>query len=99
MQEGTYSFSQPDELVTIATFESPTEVLFARSMLESAGIDCFVPDEHVHGATGGLYTFALGGMRLQVPMSQVHEATILLGSVETENRIQPEQSDEADEQR
>lgn len=36
----------PDELVTIRVFKSQAEYLVARSVLESADIECFSRDEH-----------------------------------------------------
>lgn len=96
MHEEEFTFETPDDLVTLATFENPTEVFFARSMLQSAGIECFLPDEHIHGTTGGFYTWAIGGMRLQVRASQADDARALLEAIPTDTPPSPEDSDDDD---
>jgi len=53
------------------------EALVARTVLESAGIECFLPDENMIQMAGG-YEFALGGIRLQVLDSDAEAARELL---------------------
>jgi len=64
--------------VTIATYLNPYEAFLARGVLESAGIDCILLDEHVslvYGRPGG---GIVGGVRLQVPAEDEQAARALL---------------------
>ena len=38
----------PDRLVAVAIFEDPVRAQLARSLLQSAGIECFLQGEHVN---------------------------------------------------
>jgi hypothetical protein len=68
--------SHEDNLVTLATFQTEQELLLTRVRLQSAGIECFVPDERLLGLTGN--TVALGGFRLQVRESDAGDAATIL---------------------
>ncbi len=65
----------PDELTTIRVFANQTELLIARSALESAGIECFAREEH------GMRIDNLGpaiGMALQVRSCDAEDARAIL---------------------
>ncbi len=69
-----------DVLVTIATYLNPNEAFLARGVLESAGIDCILLDEHVslvYGRPGG---GIVGGVRLQVAAEDEQAARALLAA-------------------
>lgn len=71
----------PDDLVTIATLDSQAEFLVIRSLLESAGIDCYSPfdDQYRTKGRGPLYS---KGVPLQVRASQADDAIALLKDAE-----------------
>ncbi|AUI88385.1 phosphoenolpyruvate synthase [Vibrio azureus] len=52
-------------MVVVARFSFPHEAQMAKSNLESAGIECFIADEHTIN-TQWLYSNAMGGVRLLV---------------------------------
>jgi hypothetical protein len=54
---------------------------FLKSVLESEGIDVFLPDEHALGVQPGL-TAAAGGVRVMVHASDRQRAMELIESVE-----------------
>lgn len=64
-------------LVTIARYDFPHEAHIARSLLDSEGIPCFVADEHTVNMNW-LYTFAMGGVRVQVPAQFAEQANLIL---------------------
>ncbi len=66
--------SQPEPLVTIATFYHQTEFLLARTRLESAGIECFSRDENLLR----IHSHAFGGIQLLVFASDVRDAQKIL---------------------
>ena len=74
-----YDAPDPHELVTIRTYAGLAEAMFARSLLEDAGVECFLTDENTF-RINWLYTPMLGGMRLQVRPADVEEATALLNA-------------------
>lgn len=55
------------------------EALFLKSVLDAAGIDALVPDEHTLGVQP-LYGVALGGVRLLVRCEDLERASELLDS-------------------
>jgi putative signal transducing protein len=57
----------------------PHEAQFFKSVLESAGIDVFLPDEYTVGVDPGLVP-ALGGVRILVRANDVAEARRVLES-------------------
>jgi len=65
----------PDELITIAKFHSLGEAKLAQGKLNSAGIAARVRDENMINLHLGI---AVGGIRLQVPDSQVVRALEVL---------------------
>lgn len=68
-----------EELVTISKFTSLGEAKLAQGKLVSAGISAYVCDEHAMNWHIGM---ALGGVRLQVPDSQVVRALEVLDDFE-----------------
>lgn len=67
----------PDDLVTIARLLEPGEAFLLQSFLESEGIRAVPADLHMAQASPWLM-HATGGVRLQVPASQVLRAKALL---------------------
>ena len=72
-----------DEPVTIAKFLTLGEAKLAQGKLISAGISAFVCDENMHAMNWHM-GMALGGIRLQVPDSQVVRAMEVLDDFEPE---------------
>ena len=72
-----------EELVTITKFLSLGEAKLAQGKLVSAGIAAFVCDENMHAMNWHM-GMALGGIRLQVPDSQVVRALEVLDDFEPE---------------
>jgi hypothetical protein len=66
-----------DDLVTIARLLEPGEAFLLQSFLESEGIRAVPADLHMAQANPWLM-HATGGVRLQVPASQVVRAKALL---------------------
>ena len=82
-------------LVIVATYATPTEAQIARNHLKTAGITAYVSG----GATAdalSLVGTALGGVKLEVPQSDVQRARALLFPEETEN-LAPQGSDDAED--
>ena len=74
-----------NELVTVGRFSTLPEMDMARGLLESEGIDCLAPEEHLVAATGGLYGQAVGWLRLQVRQEDAERAVALLESLPLDN--------------
>jgi len=72
-----------EELITIGKFLSLGEAKLAQGKLVSAGISAFVCDENMHAMNWHM-GMALGGIRLQVPDSQVVRALEVLDDFEPE---------------
>ena len=72
-----------EELVTIAKFYSLGEAKLAQGKLISEDISAFVCDENMHAMNWHM-GMALGGIRLQVPDSQVVRALEVLDGFEPE---------------
>jgi hypothetical protein len=85
-----------EELVTIAKFLSLGEAKLAQGKLVSAGIQAFVCDENMHAMNWHM-GMALGGIRLQVPDSQVVRALEVLDDFEPEDGYMSELDGFADE--
>ncbi|HKD83451.1 MAG TPA: DUF2007 domain-containing protein [Terriglobales bacterium] len=84
-----------EELVTISKFVSLGEAKLAQGKLVSAGISAFVCDENMHAMNWHM-GMALGGIRLQVPDSQVVRALEVLEDFDPEDtgQLVPEEEDE-----
>lgn len=69
----------PDELVTIRVFEKQEEYMVARSLLESAEIECFWQGEHGHFIDPSMNKGAgVSGVALQVRKSDAEDALAIL---------------------
>ncbi len=82
-----------EELVTIAKFFSLGEAKLVQGKLASEGISAFVCDEHMHAINWHMGA-AFGGLRVQVPDSQVVRALEVLDGFEPD---QPEHEEETEE--
>jgi len=79
-----------EELVTIAKFFSLGEAKLVQGKLSSEGISVFLCDEHTHAINWHMGA-AFGGIRLQVPDSQVIRALEILDGFEPD---EPEEGEE-----
>jgi len=86
-----------DELVTISKFFSLGEAKLAQGKLVSAGISAFVCDENMHALNWHI-GMALGGIRLQVPDSQVVRALEVLDDFEPDESSALEVGDQDDDE-
>ena len=73
--------SQNSSWITVDRFFHPTEAHIAAGKLESEGIPVFLLGIN-HASANWLLSNALGGIRLQVPASQVDDARQLLARIE-----------------
>ncbi len=80
-------------LVTVATFSTPMEATLAKQFLESEGIEAFLADE----AMALQLSLAIGGVKLQVPETDVDRARQLLEKGRADLPDSPEESSEDDE--
>jgi len=78
-----------EELVTISKFTTLGEAKLAQGKLVCAGISAFVCDENMHALSWHI-GMALGGIRLQVPDSQVVRALEVLDDFEPEESTAPD---------
>ena len=77
----TYPGNDPDRLVTVKVFDSLTEAVAARALLEAADIDCFLADEHTYRIAGPFHAvFGVNGVRLQVRAEDLEQAVQMLTS-------------------
>jgi hypothetical protein len=79
----------PHELVTIRTYAGLAEAMFARGVLEDAGVECFLADENTF-RINWLYAPMLGGMRLQVRAADVEDAAALLDTPQQSADVEPQ---------
>ena len=82
-----------EELVTIARFFTLGEAKLAQGRLSSEGISVFVCDEHMHAISWHMGA-AFGGIRLQVPDSQVIRALEILDGFEPDEGEDEEEDTE-----
>jgi|SRR6516162_1282386 hypothetical protein len=80
----------PDELITIAKFHSLGEAKVAQGKLKSAGIAARVRDENMINLHLGI---AVGGIRLQVPDSQVVRALEVLDDFSANSETEDEENE------
>lgn len=71
----TTLISDPDEFVTVEEFIEPVDAQMAKSVLESAGIECFLLGENSNSLLGAAF-FA----QLQVHQKDEADALKILGS-------------------
>ncbi|QDT96820.1 putative signal transducing protein [Gimesia aquarii] len=62
-----------DDLVTVATLNTPTEAILVRNLLDAEGIPVFLSDTEAVGMAWYL-GYALGGVKVQVAESDVERA-------------------------
>ena len=74
------------ELVTVAKYRDLSEAIVARSVLESAGLACFLQDENTIRMEWA-WSNLLGGLRLQVAEEDVEAATDLLSQPRPESIV------------
>ena len=82
-----------EELVTIAKFFSLGEAKLVQGKLSSEGISAFLCDEHTHAINWHMGA-AFGGIRLQVPDSQVVRALEILDGFEPDGPGEGEEETE-----
>ncbi|WP_018479737.1 putative signal transducing protein [Pontibacter roseus] len=70
-----------ERLITIATFNQPTEAHILKGRLEAEGIPCFLGDEHIIAAQP-LYSVAVGGVKLRVTEGDEQEAREMLARIQ-----------------
>lgn len=70
-----------DKLVTVGTYDMPTEAHLAKGLLEANGLTAFLADELTVGVAWHLSN-AIGGIKLQVAESDVERATGILAARE-----------------
>ncbi len=90
----SWRLNHPDDerLVTVARFHNDAEFLLARSVLESAGIECFGRNEHALRLTGHVHGFfGAHAIELQVRDSDAEDARAVL---ESESPLQENESPE-----
>ena len=66
-----------EKLVTITTFDMPTEAHLAKNLLEANGLTAFLADEFIVGVAWHLSN-ALGGIKLQVTETDAEHAIAIL---------------------
>jgi hypothetical protein len=66
-----------EDLVTVATFTFPHEMLILRAQLESEGIECFTKDE-LMAQINNFNSQAIGGVKLQIRNVDVEKAMPIL---------------------
>ena len=84
-----------EELITISKFFTLGEAKLAQGKLVSAGISAFVCDENMHALNWHI-GMALGGIRLQVPDSQVVRALEVLDDFEPDGQGALQLEEDAD---
>lgn len=66
---------------TIKVFDNPIEAHLLKSKLESEGIPCFLQDENIV-ALNPLYNYAVGGIKLNIPTTDLALAQQILSEIE-----------------
>lgn len=74
----------PDRLVAVAIFADPVRAQLARSLLQSAGIECFLQGEHVNQMMSPAFR-----ARLRVLAANEQEAREILGEVDAPSLLPP----------
>jgi hypothetical protein len=82
-------------MVVVSAFTSVHEAHLARSVLQAAGIEATVADEHLVSMYW-LYSNAIGGVKVLVPEAQAQEARDVLASSIDEASIGGELDDQPD---
>jgi hypothetical protein len=69
--------------ITVATFNLHVQATLAKSVLDAAGIECWLRDEHVARMYAGAYGAAFGGIKLQVRPEDEQVALAILKQAES----------------
>jgi hypothetical protein len=69
------------ELVVVRTYSHAMEAQMACGALQAAGIDARIADEHLV-TQDWLLSNVVGGVRLQVPASQIDDARSVIGEID-----------------
>ena len=79
LNEQPPGYEQPEfrQTVTVEKFRDLSEALFAKGVLEAAGIECYLADDNM-ARMNWFYANALGGIRLQVRPEQAEQAAAVL---------------------
>jgi len=72
-----------DALVTIRSYQYAHEMAIVKGKLESEGIDCYTIDELIT-QIAPFYSFATGGVKLQVKESDVDRANNIINEATDE---------------
>ncbi len=73
------------EMVTLRSFDNYFAAHILLGRLEEAGIQCFLKDEHTV-TTNPMLSNAIGGIKLQVPITEVEHAKAIIDALDTEYR-------------
>jgi predicted RNA-binding Zn-ribbon protein involved in translation (DUF1610 family) len=73
------------EMVTLRSFDNYFAAHILLSRLEAAGIHCFLKDEHTV-TTNPILGNAIGGIKLQVPITEAESAQAIIDALDTEYR-------------
>lgn len=73
------------EMITIRSFDNYFAAHILLGRLEEAGIACFLKDEHTV-TTNPMLSNAIGGIKLQVPVTELANAKVILDVLDTESR-------------
>lgn len=73
------------EMITLRSFDNYFAAHILLSRLEEAGITCFLKDEHTV-TTNPILSNAIGGIKLQVPITALDNAKPIIEALDTENR-------------
>ncbi len=71
----------PGDLATVRLFDDPMQAHLARCLLENAGIQAFVHDEHIV-SLNRLFSQAVGGVKLKVPVTEKSAALQVLADAD-----------------
>ena len=78
-----------EDWTTVASFQNHLEAILAKSVLDSAGIECWLRDEHF-GRMIGFRSIAFGGIKLQVRPEHLATALAVLEHDELSSESRPE---------
>lgn len=78
-----------EKLVTVATFPFAPQAYFAKTLLDSAEIECFVLDDNVNRMFGAMLTPVFGGVKLQVREEDAEAAGEILDELEAAPENEP----------
>lgn len=68
-----------DKIVTLKSFNNPTEARIVKSKLDAGGIPCMLTGENIVGISP-IFDHSLGGVKLKVFERDLERARILVGN-------------------